>query len=71
MGSLSIRRDALLGGASAAPTPLVNSVLGMLGSGGLAGVVTAAFQQNGLGRLVDSWIGNGQNLPVVSAWSNE
>jgi uncharacterized protein YidB (DUF937 family) len=33
------------------------------GMGGLGGVVSA-FEQAGLGNLVQSWIGNGQNMPV-------
>lgn len=32
-------------------------------SGGLDGLL-AKFQQHGLGDLVTSWIGNGQNLPI-------
>ena len=46
----------------------MKSVVDMLGSnqgGGLGGLVQA-FQQNGLGHLMDSWIGTGQNLPVSS-----
>ena len=44
---------------------LVAFVVEMLGSrqGGLAGLA-AAFQQKGLGTIVSSWIGTGQNLPV-------
>ena len=32
-------------------------------SGGLAGLVQA-FQQNGLGEQMSSWISTGQNLPI-------
>lgn len=46
------------------------SVLGQLmgdsqagGLGGLSGLVNA-FQSNGLGDVVSSWIGTGQNLPI-------
>ena len=44
---------------------LVASVVEMLGQqqGGLAGLA-GAFQQKGLGDIVSSWIGTGQNLPV-------
>lgn len=44
---------------------LVTSVVEMLSGhqGGLAGLA-AAFQQKGLGDIVSSWIGTGQNLPV-------
>ncbi|MBK9087532.1 MAG: DUF937 domain-containing protein [Holophagales bacterium] len=47
------------GAASAAP-----GGLGGPGSlGGLGGLVSA-FAQNGLGDVIGSWIGTGQNLPV-------
>jgi uncharacterized protein YidB (DUF937 family) len=56
------------GGGNAA---LLNAVIGMLaqgngnagGLGGLAGLV-AKMQQGGLGDVVGSWVGTGQNLPV-------
>ncbi len=54
---------AMLGG-SAGQSPVARSVLDMLGQGGgLAGLVQA-FQQKGLGDVVGSWVGTGQNLPV-------
>ena len=31
--------------------------------GGLGGIISA-FEQAGLGHIVQSWVGNGQNLPV-------
>jgi len=40
--------------------------LGSLGAlGGLGGLIQA-FQRNGLGEQMQSWIGTGQNLPVTS-----
>jgi uncharacterized protein YidB (DUF937 family) len=43
---------------------LVSAIVGMLGqSGGLAGLVQQ-LEQGGLGPIVQSWIGTGQNLPV-------
>jgi len=44
---------------------LVTSILEMLGSqsGGLSGLA-AAFQQKGLGDIVTTWIGTGENLPI-------
>ena len=52
------------GGGNAA---LLNAVIGMLGSdakgGGLASILGKA-QQSGLGDVVSSWIGHGQNLPI-------
>jgi uncharacterized protein YidB (DUF937 family) len=57
------------GGGNAA---LLNAVIGMLGQGGgggggglggLGGLVSK-MQQGGLGDVVGSWVGTGQNLPV-------
>ncbi len=46
---------------------LMSAVIGMLGNdapgGGLAGLLAKA-QQGGLGDIVQSWIGSGQNLPI-------
>lgn len=46
---------------------LLQAALGMLNNdapgGGLGGLVQA-FQQGGLGNVVQSWIGTGQNLPI-------
>ncbi len=44
---------------------LVTSIVEMLGNqqGGLSGMAEA-FQQKGLGGIVSSWIGTGQNLPI-------
>ncbi|MGE0645604.1 MAG: YidB family protein [Nitrospira sp.] len=57
----------LMGGESG-QNPLLQAVAGLLGKdsgiGGLAGLV-AGFQKNGLGDLVNSWVGTGQNLPVT------
>ncbi len=47
---------------------MVTSILEMLGQqqGGLAGLA-ASFQQKGLGDIVSSWIGTGQNLPISAS----
>ena len=44
---------------------LISEVISVIESrpGGLGGLLQS-FQQNGLGHLVESWIGTGQNLPV-------
>jgi uncharacterized protein YidB (DUF937 family) len=69
MGLLDNLAGSLFGGNAGntgASSPLLKSVVDMLGSnqgGGLGGLVQA-FQQNGLGHLMESWIGTGQNLPV-------
>ena len=53
------------GGGNAA---LVNVVVGMLanngqGGGGLGDLI-GKFQQSGMGDVVASWIGTGQNMPI-------
>lgn len=42
---------------------LLDAVAGLLGNGGLQGLV-AQFEQGGLGHVIGSWIGSGQNLPI-------
>lgn len=66
MGLLENLAGSVLGGAGA-QSGIARSLLDMLGGGqgaGLAGLVQS-FQQNGLGKIVESWIGTGQNLPVA------
>ncbi len=50
---------------AAANPGLVTALLGLLGNqqGGLQGLVQL-FEQQGLGHLISSWIGNGTNLPI-------
>jgi uncharacterized protein YidB (DUF937 family) len=58
----------LLGGQGGGNNQLVEMAINMLGSrdtGGLAGLVKA-FSQNGLGDIMGSWIGKGDNMPVSS-----
>jgi uncharacterized protein YidB (DUF937 family) len=45
---------------------MVQSVIGMLNNPSTGGVqgLAQSFEQNGLGHLVQSWVGNGANLPV-------
>jgi len=58
------------GGSSGGAADLLGAVAGMLQhnapGGGLAGLV-AAFEQGGLGDVIGSWVGHGQNLPVSAA----
>ncbi|MES2068898.1 MAG: YidB family protein [Pseudomonadota bacterium] len=46
---------------------LLQAAVGMLsnnqGGGGLQGLIST-FQQSGLGDIVGSWVGTGQNLPI-------
>lgn len=55
-------------GEQAAQNPLLQAVTSLLGQnsgmGGLAGLVQA-FQKNGLGDIVNSWVSSGRNLPVT------
>ena len=52
------------GGSPAGAQPaLLDAVAGLLGNGGLQDMV-AKFEQGGLGHLIGSWIGSGQNLPI-------
>jgi len=66
MGILDSIAGQVLGGGGTQAT-LVNAVVGMLGNkstGGLAGLVQQ-FTGNGLGDIVNSWVGTGKNLPVT------
>lgn len=57
---------ALSGQGGAQGSGLLQAVMGLINSpqvGGIEGLV-AAFQTNGLGDVVQSWISTGQNLPI-------
>jgi uncharacterized protein YidB (DUF937 family) len=45
---------------------LVTGLIANPNGGGLAGLLQQ-FQAGGLGRLADSWVGTGQNLPISAA----
>jgi uncharacterized protein YidB (DUF937 family) len=75
MGLLDSVLGAALGGGNNAgggtQGALLNAVIGMLsqgggaagGLGGLGGLVSK-FTQGGMGDVVNSWVGTGQNMPV-------
>lgn len=70
MGLLDSIAGQVLGSLSQAgtqqPSGWVETIGGLLNNpqtGGLQGLVTA-FEQQGLGHLISSWIGTGKNLPV-------
>jgi uncharacterized protein YidB (DUF937 family) len=58
----------MMGGSS--QNPLVQAAIGLLGQnssvGGIAGLIQA-FQKNGVGEIVNSWVGTGSNLPISPA----
>lgn len=43
----------------------LQDVLGLNQSGGLGGLLQQ-FQSNGFGQHMQSWVGNGQNLPITA-----
>ena len=59
---LQMLQGRLSGAASAAPGG-TDGLGGLAGLGGLGSLVSA-FAKNGLGDVMGSWIGTGQNLPV-------
>jgi len=66
MGLFDSVVGALAGGQSAGESPLLNVVMQLINNpqtGGLGGLVQA-FEQGGLGSVVNSWVSTGQNLPI-------
>ena len=61
--------SGLAGGAKGAGTNaiLIQQVIAYLSKPGALGNLTAAFQQHGLGHLLQSWLSSGQNLPISAA----
>jgi len=56
-----------LSGAAGQQTGLAGSLLQSLSqSGGLQGLIQN-MEQNGLGQVASSWVGNGANLPITAA----
>ncbi len=54
-------------GQTSNQNPLLQAVVGLLAQnssvGGLGGLIQA-FQKNGLGDIVNSWVSTGKNLPI-------
>jgi len=69
MGILNNLLGSLTGkGGSSAESQVLGAVATMLTdkqSGGLSGLVQN-FTKNGLGDIVSSWVGTGQNLPITA-----
>ena len=57
-----------VGGSGGEHSALVDGVLGLLSGGGQGGGLQGliqSFTQKGLGDIVSSWVGTGQNLPIT------
>lgn len=68
MGILDQVAGALAGGKGAGMNAiLLQQLVGMLGKPGALDGLLSAFQKNGLGSIVQSWVGTGQNLPISPA----
>ncbi|HZW39391.1 MAG TPA: YidB family protein [Ignavibacteriaceae bacterium] len=52
-----------IGGSDSKEGNILSSITSMIGGEGLNGIISK-FNANGLGNLVSSWIGKGENLPV-------
>ena len=66
MGLLDQLVGSLAGGQSGGNNALLETVLRMVNdpqNGGLQGLIQT-FQQGGLGEIVNSWVSQGQNLPI-------
>jgi uncharacterized protein YidB (DUF937 family) len=64
MGLLESMLGSALGGGNAEQGGLAGALGGLISQhGGLEGLI-ARFNQAGLGELVSSWVGKGQNLPI-------
>lgn len=75
IGALGQGQGQNPGGGGNSQAELLNAVIGMLnqgggagggGPGGLGGLIGLVnkFQHGGLGNIVNSWVGTGQNLPI-------
>lgn len=63
LGSLTGNNANAEQGGPSALIGLVTSLLTDSSHGGIGGLIKS-FEQNGLGNIIASWIGTGQNLPI-------
>lgn len=74
MGLLDSMIGQVLGGSQGGQGDLAGALGGLLGNNGgpegLGGLV-AKFEQAGLGDVIGSWIGKGENAPVSGSQLNE
>ncbi len=64
--SLEQEVSSLAGGNASGDSEILGHVMSLVnnpGTGGLQGLVQQ-FQSNGLGEMVNSWVGNGANQPI-------
>lgn len=66
MGLLDQVVGAALGGGKSAGlnAVLLQQLIGLLTKPGALNELMASFQQQGLGNILQSWLGGGQNLPI-------
>ncbi len=55
------------GGKGGVQAILLQQLIALLSKPGALSNLTAAFQQQGLGNVLQSWLGTGQNLPISGA----
>lgn len=66
LDEMTSKAHTMFGGAEGESSGLLNGVMKMLSSSetdGLSGLVQS-FKDKGLGDVVSSWVGTGENLPV-------
>lgn len=66
LDELAGKAHEMFGGAEGKSSELMSGVMDMLSSsqsGGLSGLVQT-FKDKGLGDVVSSWVGTGENLPI-------
>jgi uncharacterized protein YidB (DUF937 family) len=70
MGLLDSVLGGVMGGGQGGGSQLISIVAGMLANGGQSGAggglagLAEQFQKGGMGDVMNSWIGKGQNLPI-------
>lgn len=55
------------GGKGTLQSMLLQQLIAMLSQPGALAKLTSAFQQHGLGSILQSWLGTGTNLPISPA----
>jgi len=66
---LTSKAGEMLGGLGGGQSNIISAVMNLLGGGqfnGISGLVDT-FKEKGLGNIVSSWVGTGENLPISGA----